>query len=154
HPRWVVCCSGLRTVVIDEVHGYTGVCGSHFANVLRRLLRVCAHHGADPRFVLCSATLRNPGELGERLIGRPVEVVTEDGSPRGEKHVVRVNPPIVQRELGLRRNGLGQTRRVVAAVAPHGVRTIVFGGTRRAVELLTRYLKEDWTTLGRDPERV
>lgn len=154
HPRFVRFFAGLRTVVLDEMHGYTGVYGSHFANVLRRLRRICAHYGSDPTFVLCSATIRNPGELAERLIGRPAEVVDEDGSPRGEKHVVRVNPPIVQRELGLRRNVLEQTRRVVQAFAPHGVRTIVFGGSRRAVELLTRYMKEDWALAGRDPARV
>ena len=154
HPKWVRFFAGLRHVVVDEMHGYTGVYGSHFANVVRRLRRICAHYGANPRFIFCSATLRNPGELASQLVGRPVDVVSEDGSPQGEKHVLHVNPPIVRRELGLRRNVLDQTRRVVSAFAPHGVRTIVFGGSRRAVELLTRYLKEDWAAMGKDPERV
>lgn len=154
HASWVRFFAGLRTIVIDEMHGYTGVFGSHIANVLRRIQRIARHYGARPRFVFCSATLKNPGELASALIGRPVSVIDLDTSPRGEKHVVCVNPPITQRELGLRRNVLEETRRVVCWFATSGVRTIVFGGSRNAVELLVKYLKDHYEETGRDPQRV
>lgn len=151
HPKWVRFFRGLRFVVIDEMHGYTGVFGSHVANLMRRLLRICAHYGSRPVFVFCSATLRNPGELAQALGGRPVVVVAEDASPHGERHFLYVNPPLVNRELGLRRNVLEQTRRVVAHFAPFGVKTIVFGGSRNGVELLVKYLKDHYARGGRDP---
>lgn len=154
HPKWVRFFAGLRYVVVDEMHSLTGVFGSHVANVLRRLRRVAAHYGADPAFILCSATIRNPGELARALVGRPVELVADDASPRGVRHLVHLNPPIVNRDLGLRRNGLDEARRVVGAFAPHGVQTIVFAGSRNSVELLVRYLKEDWERRGLDPGRV
>ena len=154
HPKWVRFFAGLRYVVIDEMHGYTGVFGSHVANVMRRLRRIAAHYGAAPTFLLCSATLRNPGQLAFALVGREVELVLEDSSGRGEKHFVCINPPIVQHELGLRRNVLEEARRVVNWFAPHGAKTIVFGGSRNAVELLVKYLKDQYRLDGRDPERI
>lgn len=154
HAKWVRFFRGLRTIVVDEMHGYTGVFGSHVANVLRRLLRVAAHYGARPTFVLCSATIGNPGEVARALTGRDVDVVDDDASARGTKHFVLVNPPIVQRSLGLRRNAIDETRRVIERFAPHGVKTIAFAHGRNAVELLVRYLKESWTRHGLDPARV
>lgn len=154
HAKWVRFFRGLRTIVVDEMHGYTGVFGSHVANVLRRLLRVAAHHGARPTFVLCSATIGNPAEVARALIGREVDVIDDDASARGTKHYLLVNPPIVQRSLGLRRNAIDEARRVVEHFAPHGVKTIAFAHGRNAVELLVRYLKEAWTRRGLDPERI
>ncbi len=154
HVQWGRFFSGLAYVVLDEMHGYTGVFGSHVANVIRRLARLCRHYGSDPRFIFCSATIKNPGELARSLLGRPVEVVADDGSPRGVKRFVHVNPPVVERERSLRRNVIDETRRVVLHFAPRGVKTILFAGSRNAVELLVRYLKEDYVERGLDPSRV
>lgn len=154
HPQWTRFFQGLRTVVLDEMHGYTGVFGSHVANVIRRLLRICAHYGSAPTFILCSATIRNPGDLARQLIGRPVDVIDDDASPKGERHVVLVNPPLVNVEMGLRRNVIDQTCRVVRHFAPHGVKTIAFAHSRTGVELLVKYLKDQYQEDGRDPARV
>ena len=94
HTRWVRLFENLRYVVVDELHSYRGVFGSHVANVLRRLLRIARFYGSAPQFILSSATIRNPGELAEKLVGEPVEVVDESGAPTGEKHFVVVNPPV------------------------------------------------------------
>jgi len=154
HPKWVRFFAGLRYVVVDEMHGYTGVFGSHVANVIRRIRRIAAHYGAAPVFLLCSATLKNPEELAALLVGEPVTVIREDASARGEKHFVCLNPPIVNHELGLRRNVLEEARRVVNWFAPHGVKTILFGGSRNAVELLVKYLKDQYRLDGRDTDRI
>ncbi|MBI2951219.1 DEAD/DEAH box helicase, partial [bacterium] len=103
HTAWADFFRGLRFVVIDEMHAYRGVFGSHVANVLRRLKRIARFYGAAPQFILTSATLANPAELAERLIEEPVALVDDDGSVRGEKHLLIYNPPVVNRDLGLRR---------------------------------------------------
>jgi DEAD/DEAH box helicase domain-containing protein len=142
HPRWAKLFENLRFVVIDELHAYRGVFGSHLANVMRRLQRICRHYGSDPVFICSSATIANPRELAEGLIGRPFELVEKNGAPRGEKFFLFVNPPVVNAQLGIRRSYLAETRRVALEFLKHNLQVIVFGQSRLAVEILTTYLKD------------
>ncbi|MBI4263908.1 MAG: DEAD/DEAH box helicase [Acidobacteria bacterium] len=144
HPRWAKLFENLRFVVIDELHAYRGVFGSHLANVLRRLRRVCGHYGSDPTFICSSATIANPRELAEALVERPFELVSESGAPRGEKAFLFVNPPVVNAELGIRRSCLAETRRIAAEFLKRRLQLIVFAQSRLATEILTTYLKDDF----------
>ena len=142
HPRWAKLFENLRFVVIDELHAYRGVFGSHLSNILRRLQRVCRHYGSDPVFICSSATIANPRELAEGLTGKPFELVDESGAPRGEKFFLFVNPPVVNAELGIRRSYLAETRRVALEFLKYQLQLIVFAQSRLSVELLTTYLKD------------
>jgi DEAD/DEAH box helicase domain-containing protein len=142
HPRWAKLFENLRFVVVDELHAYRGVFGSHLANILRRLQRVCRHYGSDPVFICSSATIANPRELAERLTGRPFELVDKSGAPRGEKFFLFVNPPVVNAELGIRRSYLAEARRVSLEFLKHNLQLILFAQSRLAVEILTTYLKD------------
>src|SRR5262245_39911750 len=112
HTKWIALFQNLRYVIIDELHTYRGVFGSHLANVLRRLHRVCRHYGSAPQFICASATIANPQELAERLIGQAVDPVTENGAPTGDKALVFYNPPVVNPELGIRRPYLKEAARL------------------------------------------
>jgi DEAD/DEAH box helicase domain-containing protein len=142
HPRWAKLFENLRFVVIDELHAYRGVFGSHLANIVRRLQRVCRHYGSDPVFICSSATIANPRELAEGLTGGRFELVDKNGAPRGEKFFLFVNPPVVNAELGIRRSYLAETRRVSLEFLRHNLQLIVFAQSRLAVEILTTYLKD------------
>lgn len=154
HPRWAKLFENLRFVVIDELHAYRGVFGSHLGNICRRLQRVCRHYGSDPVFICSSATIANPQELAERLTGRPFVTVSESGAPRGEKFFLFVNPPVVNPQLGIRRSYLAQARQVALEFLRRRLQIIVFAQSRLATELLTTYLKESVGRLPGDPERV
>ena len=142
HVKWTDLFQGLKYVVVDELHAYRGVFGSHVANVFRRLRRIARHYGADPIFLTCSATIRNPAEHAQRLLGVPVELVDRSGAPRGERHFVLYNPPVVNRDLGLRANALEEVRRVSSLLAGGSVQSIYFVRSRQMVEVLTKYLKD------------
>src|SRR3954467_11429545 len=142
HPRWAKLFENLRFVVIDELHAYRGVFGSHLGNILRRLQRICRHYGSDPIFICSSATIANPRELAEGLTGKPFELVEKSGAPRGEKFFLFVNPPVVNAELGIRRSYLAEARRVSLEFLKHKLQLILFAQSRLAVELLTTYLKD------------
>jgi DEAD/DEAH box helicase domain-containing protein len=142
HPRWAKLFENLRFVVIDELHAYRGVFGSHLANILRRLQRICRHYGSDPVFTCSSATIANPKDLAESLTGRPFELVDDNGAPRGEKVFVFVNPPVVNAELGIRRSYLAEARRVSLEFLRCNLQLILFAQSRLAVEILTTYLKD------------
>jgi DEAD/DEAH box helicase domain-containing protein len=144
HPRWAKLFENLRFVVIDELHAYRGVFGSHLTNVLRRLRRICQHYGSNPTFICSSATIANPRELAEGLVEQQFELVAESGAPRGEKYFLFVNPPVVNRELGIRRSYLAETRRVAAQFLERRLQVIVFAQSRLATEILTTYLKDDF----------
>ncbi|HEY6362669.1 MAG TPA: DEAD/DEAH box helicase [Vicinamibacterales bacterium] len=144
HPRWAKLFENLRYVVIDELHAYRGVFGSHLANVLRRLRRVCRHYGSNPVFICSSATIANPRELAESLVEQPFELVSESGAPRGEKFFLFVNPPVVNQQLGIRRSYLAETRRVASEFLKRRLQVIVFAQSRLATEILTTYLKDDF----------
>jgi len=143
HTKWAKAFENLRYVVIDELHYYRGVYGSHLANILRRLKRVCEFYGSSPQFICCSATIANPKELAEALTGLPFELVEKNGAPAGEKFVVFYNPPVVNRELGIRRSYLNETRRIARELIDRGQQTLVFANSRLATELLLTYLKDD-----------
>jgi len=142
HPRWAKLFENLRFVIIDELHAYRGVFGSHLASILRRLRRVCRHYGSDPTFICSSATIANPRELAERLVGDDFALVDRSGAPRGEKFFLFVNPPVVNRELGIRRSYLAETRRVAIEFLQRGLQAIVFAQSRLSTEILTTYLKD------------
>ena len=142
HPRWAKLFENLRFVVIDELHAYRGVFGSHLGNILRRLQRICRHYGSDPIFICSSATIANPRELAEGLTGRPFELVEKNGAPRGEKFFLFVNPPVVNAQLGIRRSYLAEARRVALEFLRHNLQLILFAQSRLAVEILTTYLKD------------
>ena len=142
HPQWAAFLANLRYVVIDELHAYRGVFGSHVANVLRRLRRLCAFYGASPQFLCTSATIANPKELAERLVESPVTLVDEDGAPKGERHLVFYNPPLVDPALGLRRSSLLEAEAIAARLVNNGVQTVVFARSRLSVELLLTYLRD------------
>jgi DEAD/DEAH box helicase domain-containing protein len=143
HTKWLRLFENLKYVVIDEAHIYRGVFGSHVANVLRRLSRICAFYGSRPQFILCSATVANPEELGRELTGQDVVVIDESGAPQGERHTVFYNPPIVQPQLGLRRSSLQEARRLGVRLLSEGISTIAFVKTRTQVEVLSSYWKND-----------
>jgi len=138
HDLWADVLHNLRYVVIDEAHVYRGVFGSHVANVLRRLRRLAHVYGADPQFLLASATIANPGELARRLLGLETTVVADDAAPRAERTVAFWNPELLDQELGLRASPLGEASRITAALVSRGLRTICFAKSRKAAELVHR----------------
>ena len=144
HPRWAKLFENLKFVVIDELHAYRGVFGSHLTNVLRRLHRICRHYGSNPVFICSSATIANPRELAEALVGQPFELVSESGAPQGEKFFLFVNPPVVNQQLGIRRSYLAEARRVAAEFIRRKLQIIVFTQSRLSTEILTTYLKDDF----------
>jgi DEAD/DEAH box helicase domain-containing protein len=139
HDRWGDVLANLRYVIVDEAHVYRGVFGSHVSNVLRRLRRLARIYGAEPQFLLASATIANPGELAQRLLGAPATVVGEDSAPRAERTVALWNPPLLDPELGLRASALGEASRLLAALVERELRTLVFAKSRRAAELIHRF---------------
>jgi DEAD/DEAH box helicase domain-containing protein len=141
HTKWATLFQNLRYVVIDELHAYRGVFGSHLANVLRRLRRICRHYGSAPQFIMASATIANPGELASRLIGEPVEEITESGAPTGDKVFVCYNPPVVNRELGIRAPYLGEAAKFAIRFLKQKIATIVFAQSRLATEVLLTSIK-------------
>ncbi len=151
HTKWAQFFESLHYVVIDEMHTYRGVFGSHMANVVRRLLRVCAFYGTRPTFVMCSATIANPQELAMRLVGENVTAITQSGAPRGAKRLLFWNPPVVNSELGIRASARSQTARIAKHAVKAGLKSIVFAQTRVMVEVLTKYLKD---TFDKDPRRA
>lgn len=142
HDKWRTLFSTLRYIVIDEMHMYRGVFGSHVANVIRRLRRVCRHYGASPQVVLTSATLANPSELGQRLVGDPVVLVQGTTAPRGERMVMLYNPPIMDKELERRQSPGSAASFLTLPLLEDGHHVIVFARSRQGVEVLTRRMKE------------
>jgi DEAD/DEAH box helicase domain-containing protein len=142
HTKWLKLFQNLEYVVIDELHAYRGVFGSHLGNVIRRLHRVCAFYGAAPTFICASATIANPGELASKILERPVTVVDRNGAPAAERRLVFYNPPVVNADLGLRRSSLLESQRIAAHFLAGGAQTIVFGRSRLQVEVLLTYLKQ------------
>ncbi len=143
HTRWARFFENLQLVALDELHTYRGILGSHMANVLRRLRRVCRFHGSDPVFVCTSATIANPRELAEQLIEAPVALINEDGSPRGEKHIILYNPPTLDEKLGLRRSYTLETRSIAGRFLAANTQTIVFARARLTTEVLLGYLRDE-----------
>ena len=154
HDRWHGLFEGLRYVVLDEVHVYRGVFGSHVANVVRRLRRIARFHGSDPQFVMCSATIANAGEHAAALVEAPVHAVTQSGAPRGKRTFYVYNPPLVDGVRGVRQSYVQAARRIARALAKQDVPTIVFANSRLNVERLTRHLRGDVASDGGNPERV
>ncbi len=156
HPRWADFFANLQYVVLDEVHTYRGVFGSHMANVLRRLRRICAFYGSAPQFICASATIANPQALVEKLIGAPVTLVPAeaDGAPRAEKSILVYNPPITDPALGLRRSYLLEAQKLAGQFLADDVQTAVFARTRNATEVLLMYVRDEAQQAGRDPQAV
>ncbi len=154
HPRWAKLFENLQFVVIDELHAYRGVFGSHLSNLLRRLQRICRHYGSNPQFICSSATIANPDHLASRLAERPFSLVEKSGAPRGEKYFVFVNPPVVNRQLGIRRSYLAEARRVAGEFLRRQLQVIVFAQSRLSTEILTTYLKDDFEDVPGMPERI
>src|SRR6266446_5286654 len=142
HTKWFQLFEQLRVIVIDELHTYRGVFGSHVANVLRRLLRLCAHYGSHPLIVCCSATIANPGELAAMLTGRPARLIDRNGAPAGERHVLLVDPPVLDAATGARGSAQTLANRWALPFLRAGRQTIVFGRSRTAVEILLTGLRE------------
>ncbi|MCK4858432.1 MAG: DEAD/DEAH box helicase [candidate division Zixibacteria bacterium] len=143
HTKWIKLFENLKYVVIDEIHCYRGVFGSHLANVIRRLSRVCRFYGSAPQYICCSATIGNPKELAEAVTGRTMTLVDENGAACGEKHFIFYNPPVVNEQLGIRRAALLETKRIASRFIKNKVQTITFVRYRMAVELLLTYLRSE-----------
>ncbi len=142
HTKWVQLFQNLKYIVIDEMHQYRGVFGSHVANVIRRLKRICSFYGSYPTFILCSATIANPGELAELLTEEKLTVITNNGAPQAEKHFIFYNPPLVNPELGIRRSSLLEAQKVASELIARDIQTIVFTRSRLGVEVLLTYLRQ------------
>jgi DEAD/DEAH box helicase domain-containing protein len=145
HTRWAKLFENLRYIIIDELHYYRGVYGSHLANILRRLKRICSFYGTAPRFICSSATIANPRELAEALAEAPFALVDRNGAPTGEKYFVFYNPPVVNRHLGIRRSYINEARRLAVELISRGQQTLVFANNRLATEILITYLKDACT---------
>ncbi|HEU5143483.1 MAG TPA: DEAD/DEAH box helicase [Solirubrobacterales bacterium] len=149
HKSWGDFLANLAWVVVDEAHTYRGVLGSHVANVLRRLRRIARAYGSEPRFLLASATIANPVELAERLVGEPFELVDDDGAPRSGREIAMWNPPLIDKASGTRRSSLGEAADLLAELVSHGVRTICFLKSRRGIELIQRFARDNLTGRGK-----
>ena len=144
HTKWQKLFANLQYVVIDELHIYRGVFGSHLTNVIRRLVRICRFYGRDPIFICCSATIANPKEHAERLLECPVALIAESGAPAAARTFILYNPPIVNRELGIRQSAMTPVRKIAAELIGNAIQTIVFATSRLTVEVLTKYLKDQF----------
>ena len=142
HTKWTKLFENLKFIVIDEVHHYRGVFGSHLANIIRRLMRICEFYGSKPQFICCSATIANPAELASRITGTDIELIDNNGAPSGKKHIIFYNPPIVNKELGIRKSSLLESERIAELLIRNNVQTIVFTRSRLNVEVLVTYLKD------------
>ncbi|MBL8056892.1 MAG: DEAD/DEAH box helicase, partial [Anaerolineales bacterium] len=142
HPKWAAWLGGLRYVVLDELHVYRGLFGSHLANVLRRLKRLCAFYGGRPQFLCASATIANPRELAEKLLEAPVAVIDDDGAPRAEKHFLVYNPPVLDTVTGVRRSYLLEAQRITDEFLRDDVQTALFARSRNATEILLGYVRD------------
>ncbi len=149
HKRWGDFLANLEWVVVDEAHTYRGVFGSHVANVLRRLRRVARAYGSEPRFLLASATIANPVELAERLVGTPFELIDDDGAPRAGREIAMWNPPLLDERTGARRSALSEAADLLAELVSQGVRTICFLKSRRGIELIQRFARENLERRGK-----
>lgn len=154
HTMWIRLFENLQFVVVDEVHHYRGVFGSHLANLMRRLKRVCEFYGSRPQFICCSATIANPKELAKDLFGVDFELVDQNGAPRGEKHFIFYNPPVVNEELGIRKSVINEASRIAGQFLLDGIQTIVFGRSRMRVEILSNYLKRTMERNKKNPELI
>ena len=154
HTRWASYFSRLKYIVIDEMHVYRGVFGSHFANLLRRLKRISDFYGSSPLFICSSATIANPVELASELIGERVELVDESGAPTHEKEVIFLNPPLINSELGLRANYLRVARTIARFFLQNMIQTLVFATSRMNVEIILKYLQEDFRGLDKPDDFV
>jgi DEAD/DEAH box helicase domain-containing protein len=154
HTRWTRLFENLRYIVLDELHTYRGVFGSHLSNVLRRLRRIAGFYGREPQFICCSATIANPGELASRLLESKVEVLDANGAPAAEKTFVFYNPPAVNRALGIRRNYINEAARVAHEFLKHELQTIVFTNSRLHTEILLTYLQRANPHLPGKPETI
>ena len=149
HKVWGDFLANLGWVVVDEAHTYRGVFGSHVANVLRRLRRVARAYGSEPRFLLASATIANPVELAERLVGTPFELIDDDGAPRAGREIAMWNPPLLDKATGARRSALSEAADLLAELVSQGVRTICFLKSRRGIELIQRFARENLERRGK-----
>jgi DEAD/DEAH box helicase domain-containing protein len=155
HTKWTRVFENLRYIVLDELHTYRGVFGSHLTNVLRRLARIAEFYGSKPQFICCSATIANPGELAAQLIENgEVKVIEENGAPAAEKLFVFYNPPMVNRNLGIRRSYLNETTRVAKELLARKLQTIVFANSRLHTEVLLTYLQQANRPMPGEPEPV
>src|SRR4051794_19805243 len=154
HTKWAKLFENLRYFVIDELHYYRGVYGSHLANIIRRLKRICEFYGSKPQFICCSATIANPKHLAEAVTEEPFELVAENGSPSGDNYFIFYNPPVVNRQLGIRRSYLGETRRIALEFIRQNQQTLVFTNNRLATEVLTTYIKDGCSQLPFSHEAV
>jgi DEAD/DEAH box helicase domain-containing protein len=154
HTRWTRLFENLRYIVIDELHTYRGVFGSHLCNVLRRLRRIARFYGRDPQFICCSATIANPGDLATRLLESEVEVLNSNGAPAAEKTFVFYNPPVVNRALGIRRSYINEASRVAQEFLKHDLQTIVFANSRLHTEVLLTYLQQANPHLPGKPQTI
>lgn len=142
HTKWVKLFENLTYIVIDEIHAYRGVFGSNLANVIRRLKRIAAFYGSHPQFICCSATIANPRELAEQMTGEAMTLIDENGAPMGERHVVFYNPPVINKQLGIRKSAVLETRALAGLLVKNDVQSIVFARSRLQVEVLVKYLKD------------
>ncbi|HUW62376.1 MAG TPA: DEAD/DEAH box helicase [Candidatus Bathyarchaeia archaeon] len=154
HTIWIKLFENLEYIVIDEIHHYRGVFGSHLANVIRRLKRICRFYGSKPTFICCSATINNPKEIAERVIEQPVRLIDKNGAPAGEKHFLFFNPPVVNQELGIRKSSVKEAARIATQFLTRNVQSIVFARSRLRVEIMTTYLKEAVRKLKKDHNLV
>ncbi|REB09928.1 DUF1998 domain-containing protein [Sporosarcina sp. BI001-red] len=142
HTKWVSLFENLKYIVIDELHTYKGVFGTHVAHVLRRLKRICAYYGSDPVFICTSATIANPQQLAENLTNSSMELISDNGAPAGKKHFLFYNPPVVHETFGIRRSAVLEVRDIASRLYREGIQTIIFAKSRVRVEMLVTYMKE------------
>ncbi|MBT3273190.1 MAG: DEAD/DEAH box helicase, partial [Spirochaetales bacterium] len=154
HPKWIKFLSSLKYVVIDEIHIYRGVFGSHMTNLIRRLKRVARFYGSEPQFICSSATIGNPLELTEKILERSPLLIGKNGAPGGEKHLIFYNPPLVDRVQGIRRGVVHESRRLAGRMLTAGIKTIVFARSRVRTELIASYINKDLRNIYTDNNRI
>jgi DEAD/DEAH box helicase domain-containing protein len=144
HTKWMNLFENLKYVIIDELHYYTGVFGSHMSNIIRRLKRICSFYGAHPQFIMSSATISNPKELAEKITEEEVTLIDKSGAPHGDKYLIFFNPPVINKELGIRRSYTSIARQISGILLKNGLQIITFANARLITEILVKYLKNDF----------
>ncbi len=154
HPKWVKFLKNLHYVIIDEIHTYRGIFGSHMTNLLRRLKRIAAFYGSYPVFICCSATIGNPGELASMVLEQDVQLIDNNGAPSGERHLILYNPPLVDRVQGIRRGVVLESRKIALRLLKAGIKTIVFARSRVRTELISSYIKKSLRNVYTENDRI